>query len=88
MPQPKQLRCTSATIGLTQSELIPFFQMGFMKYKIHQMLSHETKQKLSTHVTSVLILMKSANSVIELRRLVQRQYGVEQLNLFDGWDVK
>jgi hypothetical protein len=32
------------------------------------------------HVTSVLILMKSANSVAELRRLVQRQYGIDQPN--------
>ncbi|WP_375506036.1 hypothetical protein [uncultured Nostoc sp.] len=61
---------------------------GRRKYKIHQMLSHETKERLSPHVTSVLILMKSANSVAELRRLVQRQYGVDQPNLFDGWDVK
>ncbi|QFS52585.1 P63C domain-containing protein [Nostoc sphaeroides] len=66
----------------------PVLENGRRKYKIHQMLSYETKQRLSPHVTSVLILMKSANSVAELRRLVQRQYGVDQPNLFDGWDVK
>ena len=66
----------------------PVLENGRRKYKIHQMLSYETKQRLSPHVTSVLILMKSANSLAELRRLVQRQYGVDQPNLFDGWDVK
>ncbi|MBC6430145.1 hypothetical protein FM036_04525 [Nostoc sp. HG1] len=66
----------------------PVLINGRRKYKIHQMLSHETKQRLSPHVTSVLVLMKSANSVVELRRLVQRQYGVDQPNLFDGWDMK
>jgi P63C domain len=63
----------------------PVLTNGRRKYKIHQMLSSQTKQRLTPHVTSVLILMKSANSVDELRRLVGRQYGVDQPNLFDGW---
>ncbi|MBW4689226.1 MAG: P63C domain-containing protein [Komarekiella atlantica HA4396-MV6] len=66
----------------------PALPNGRRKYKIHQMLSDQTKQRLSPHVTSVLILMKSANSVDELRRLVRRQYGVDQPNLFDGWDIR
>jgi len=66
----------------------PALLNGRRKYKIHQMLEEGTKQRLSPHVTSILILMKSANSVAELRRLVQRQYGVDQPNLFDGWNVK
>ncbi|MBD2533831.1 hypothetical protein H6G97_31485 [Nostoc flagelliforme FACHB-838] len=61
---------------------------GRRKYKIHQMLSKETKERLSPHVISVLVLMKSANSVAELRRLVQWQYGIDQPNLFDGWNVE
>ncbi|MBD6620744.1 hypothetical protein FNW02_34545 [Komarekiella sp. 'clone 1'] len=66
----------------------PALPNGRRKYKIHQMLDKETKERLSPHVTSVLILMKSANSVDELRRLVGRQYGVDQPNLFDGWDIR
>ncbi|WP_341532002.1 P63C domain-containing protein (plasmid) [Nostoc sp. UHCC 0302] len=66
----------------------PVLANGRRKHKIHQMLSSQTKQRLSPHVTSVLILMKSANSVAELRRLVQRQYGVDQPNLFDGWSLE
>ncbi|WP_193200874.1 hypothetical protein [Nostoc sp. MG11] len=66
----------------------PALPNGRRRYKIHQMLDKETKERLSPHVTSVLILMKSANSVDELRRLVGRQYGVDQPNLFDGWDMK
>jgi hypothetical protein len=65
----------------------PALTNGRRRYKIHQMLSDETKQRLTPHVTSILILMKSANSVPELRRLVQRQYGVDQPNLFDGWSI-
>ncbi|MCC5654626.1 MAG: P63C domain-containing protein [Nostoc sp.] len=65
----------------------PVLTNGRRKHKIHQMLSSETKQRLTPHVTSILILMKSANSVPELRRLVQRQYGVDQPNLFDGWQI-
>jgi hypothetical protein len=65
----------------------PALTNGRRRYKIHQMLSDETKQRLTPHVTSILILMKSANSVPELRRLVQRQYGVDQPNLFDGWQI-
>jgi hypothetical protein len=65
----------------------PVLTNGRRRYKIHQMLSDETKQRLTPHVTSILILMKSANSVPELRRLVQRQYGVDQPNLFDGWQI-
>ncbi|MCL6753373.1 hypothetical protein KBT16_21320 [Nostoc sp. CCCryo 231-06] len=66
----------------------PALLNGRRKYKIHQMLEEGTKQRLSPHVTSIFILMKSANSVAELRRLVQRQYGVDQPNLFDGWNVQ
>jgi P63C domain len=66
----------------------PILPNGRRKYKIHQMLSKETKERLSPHVISVLVLMKSANSVAELRRLVQRQYGIDQPNLFDGWNVE
>ncbi|MEA5606265.1 P63C domain-containing protein [Nostoc sp. UHCC 0252] len=66
----------------------PILPNGRRKYKIHQMLSKETKERLSPHVISVLVLMKSANSVTELRRLVQRQYGIDQPNLFDGWNVE
>jgi hypothetical protein len=66
----------------------PVLTNGRRKYKIHQMLSSQTKQRLTPHVTSILILMKSANSVPELRRLVQRQYGVDQPNLFDGWNLE
>ncbi|MEH2297566.1 MAG: hypothetical protein V7K88_00415 [Nostoc sp.] len=66
----------------------PVLTNGRRKYKIHQMLSFETKERLTPHVTSILILMKSANSVAELRRLVQPQYGVDQPNLFDGWNVQ
>jgi hypothetical protein len=65
----------------------PALTNGRRRYKIHQMLSEKTKQRLTPHVTSILILMKSANSVPELRRLVQRQYGVDQPNLFDGWQI-
>ncbi|MCC5618624.1 P63C domain-containing protein [Nostoc sp. CHAB 5836] len=65
----------------------PVLPNGRRKHKIHQMLSTETKERLTPHVTSILILMKSANSVDELRRLVQRQYGIDQPNLFDGWDI-
>ena len=65
----------------------PVLTNGRRKHKIHQMLSSQTKQRLTPHVTSILILMKSANSVPELRRLVQRQYGVDQPNLFDGWQI-
>jgi hypothetical protein len=65
----------------------PALTNGRRRYKIHQMLDKETKERLSPHVTSILILMKSANSVPELRRLVQRQYGVDQPNLFDGWQI-
>lgn len=65
----------------------PVLEHGRRKYKIHQMLSDQTKQRLTPHVTSVLILMKSANSVSELRRLVQRQYGVDPPNLFDAWNI-
>ncbi|MBW4617724.1 MAG: P63C domain-containing protein [Desmonostoc vinosum HA7617-LM4] len=65
----------------------PALPNGRRKYKIHQMLDNQTKERLSPHVTSVLILMKSANSVDELRRLVGRQYGVDQPNLFDGWNL-
>ena len=63
----------------------PVLTNGRRKYKIHPLLNEETKQRLTPHITSVLVLMKSANSVAELRRLVQRQYGVDQPNLFDGW---
>ena len=66
----------------------PILPNGRRKYKIHQLLSKETKERLSPHVISVLVLMKSANSVAELRRLVQRQYGIDQPNLFDGWEIK
>ncbi|MBE9038701.1 P63C domain-containing protein [aff. Roholtiella sp. LEGE 12411] len=65
----------------------PALPNGRRKHKIHQMLSDQTKKRLTPHVTSILILMKSANSVPELRRLVQRQYGVDQPNLFDGWQI-
>jgi hypothetical protein len=64
----------------------PVLTNGRRKYKIHQMLSSQTKERLTPHVTSILILMKSANSVDELRRLVSRQYGIDQPNLFDGWN--
>jgi hypothetical protein len=66
----------------------PILPNGRRKYKIHQMLSKETKERLCPHVISVVVLMKSANSVAELRRLVQRQYGIDQPNLFDGWNVE
>lgn len=65
----------------------PVLTNGRRRYKIHQMLDKETKERLSPHVTSILILMKSANSVDELRRLVSRQYGIDQPNLFDGWNI-
>ncbi|MBD2303830.1 hypothetical protein H6G80_35355 [Nostoc sp. FACHB-87] len=66
----------------------PVLPNGRRKHKIHQLLEETTKQRLSPHITSILILMKSANSVAELRRLVQRQYGVDQPNLFDGWKIE
>ncbi|WGV29059.1 P63C domain-containing protein [Halotia branconii] len=65
----------------------PVLPNGRRRNKIHQMLSDQTKERLTPHVTSILILMKSANSVDELRRLVSRQYGVDQPNLFDGWNL-
>ncbi len=68
-------------------EVNPVLENGRRKNKIHQMLSLETKERLSPHVNSILILMKSANSVAELRRLVSRQYGIDQPNLFDGWNI-
>ncbi|MEH2200488.1 hypothetical protein [Nostoc sp.] len=36
----------------------------------------------------VLVLMQSANTIAELRRLIQRRYGVDQPNLFDGWNLQ
>jgi len=66
----------------------PVLPNGRRKHKIHQLLDETTKQRLLPHITSILILMKSANSVAELRRLVQRQYGVDQPNLFDGWKIE
>ncbi|MCC5618789.1 hypothetical protein LC605_27620 [Nostoc sp. CHAB 5836] len=52
------------------------------------MLDEATKQRLSPHITSVLTLMQSANTIAELRRLIQRRYGVDQPNLFDGWNLE
>ncbi|MCC5640682.1 P63C domain-containing protein [Nostoc sp. CHAB 5844] len=66
----------------------PVLPNGRRKHKIHQLLEQTTKERLSPHITSILILMKSAKSVAELRRLVQRQYGVDQPNLFDGWKIE
>lgn len=58
------------------------------KHKIHEMLSLETKMRLTPHVTSILILMKSVKSVEEPRRLVVRYYGVDQPNLFHCWNIE
>ncbi|MEA5504762.1 hypothetical protein VB735_16905 [Halotia wernerae UHCC 0503] len=65
----------------------PVLSNGRRQHKIHQMLDQETKKRLSPHVTSVLVLMQSANTIAELRRLIQRRYGVDQPNLFDGWNL-
>ncbi|WP_193200817.1 P63C domain-containing protein [Nostoc sp. MG11] len=65
----------------------PVLPNGRRRHKIHQMLDETTKQRLSPHVTSVLTLMQSANTIAELRRLIQRRYGVDQPNLFDGWNL-
>ncbi|NEP57910.1 MAG: hypothetical protein F6K31_12945 [Symploca sp. SIO2G7] len=66
-------------------EINPVLSSKRRKHKIHACLTEETKDRLSAHVQAVLILMQSANSVDELRRLVQRRYGMDQINLFDGW---
>ncbi|MBD6620909.1 hypothetical protein FNW02_35575 [Komarekiella sp. 'clone 1'] len=65
----------------------PVLPNGRRRHKIHQMLDETTKERLSPHVTSVLTLMQSANTIAELRRLIQRRYGVDQPNLFDGWNL-
>ncbi|MBC6435511.1 hypothetical protein FM036_39320 [Nostoc sp. HG1] len=66
----------------------PVLANGRRRYKIHQMLDEVTRLRLSPHVTSVLVLMQSANTIAELRRLIQRRYGVDQPNLFDGWNLQ
>jgi hypothetical protein len=66
----------------------PVRENGRRRHKIHQMLDEATKQRLSPHITSVLTLMQSANTIAELRRLIQRRYGVDQPNLFDGWNLE
>lgn len=66
----------------------PVLSNGRRRHKIHQMLDEATKQRLSPHITSVLTLMQSANTIAELRRLIQRRYGVDQPNLFDGWNLE
>lgn len=66
----------------------PVLPNGRRRHKIHQMLDETTKQRLSPHITSVLTLMQSANTIAELRRLIQRRYGVDQPNLFDGWNLQ
>jgi hypothetical protein len=60
---------------------------GRRKYKIHQMLDDETKQRLAEHIQCVMNYMLIANSVPELRRMIQRRYGVDQGDLFDGWGI-
>ncbi|WGV28876.1 P63C domain-containing protein [Halotia branconii CENA392] len=69
-------------------EVNPVLPNGRRRHKIHQMLDKETKKRLSSHLISVLVLMQSANTIAELRRLIQRRYGVDQPNLFDGWKLE
>lgn len=68
-------------------EVNPVLPSGRRRYKIHQMLDFETKQRLTPHIQAVYLLMKVANSLPELRRLLQRHEGIDQPNLFDGWNV-
>jgi hypothetical protein len=63
----------------------PVLQNGRRKYKIHACIEQATKDRLRSHIQAVLILMESANSVSELRRLLQRREGFDQGDLFDGW---
>jgi hypothetical protein len=64
----------------------PVLPSGRRKHKIHSCIEQSTKERLSGHILAMMYLMKSANTVRELRRMVQRQYGVDQGDLFDRWD--
>jgi hypothetical protein len=65
----------------------PVLPNGRRRYKVHQMLDDETKSRIKPHVDAVFVLMGSAKSISELRRLLNRQHGIDQINLFDGWNI-
>lgn len=68
------------------NEINPVLPNGRRKYKIHDCLTPETKIRLAPFQLKLMGKLESANTVDELRRMVQRASGVDQPNLFDGWD--
>jgi hypothetical protein len=67
-------------------QINPVLPGGRRKHKIHNCIEQATKDRLRGHVLAIFNLMQSANTVRELRRMVQRRYGVDQGDLFDRWD--
>jgi KilA-N domain len=57
------------------------------KYKIHDCLQPETKIRLAPYQLKMLGKLESCNSVSELRRMFERQFGRDQKDLFDGWNL-
>lgn len=66
-------------------EINPIGENGRRRHKIHTCIEQSTKDRLRGHIQAIYILMESANSVTELRRMVQRRDGFDQGDLFDGW---
>lgn len=64
----------------------PVLPSGRRKYKIHDCLTPETKERLKPLQLKLIGKMESCKTVFELRRMIQRATGVDQPDLFDGFD--
>lgn len=67
-------------------QINPVLSTGRRRYKIHECLEPETKERLKPLQLKLVSKMESCNSLAELERLIDRANGVDQPNLFDGFD--
>ena len=72
---------------LDLNQINPVLASGRRKHKIHDCLSPETKLRLIPLQYKLMGKLESSNTVQELRRMIERAEGTDQLNLFDGiWE--
>jgi hypothetical protein len=66
----------------------PVLTTGRRKHKIHDCLTVETKERLVPLQYKLMGRLEACNTVQELRRMVQRSSGIDQPNLFDGFNFE